>query len=55
MGVFLLECREDEGRQANFAGKEASSSILETMASFTDGATFNTTLMVSTSIIIVFL
>ena len=39
MVVFLLECREDGERQANFSGKEAFSSVLEIMASFTDGAT----------------
>ena len=38
MAVFLLECREDEERQADFSSKEASSSILETTASFSDGA-----------------
>ena len=38
MAVFLLECREDEERQANFCRKEASSPLLETMASFINGA-----------------
>ena len=32
MVVFLLECREDEGRQTDFPSKEASSSILEMTA-----------------------
>ena len=39
MAVFLLECREDEERQADFPRKEASLLSLETTASFTDGAT----------------
>ena len=38
MAVFLLECREDEERQDDFTSKEASSPILETTASFIDGA-----------------
>ena len=38
MGVFLLECREDEERQADFCRKEASSPLLEMTASFTNGA-----------------
>ena len=38
MVVFLLECREDEERPADFPSKETSSPVLETMASFTDGA-----------------
>ena len=45
MAVFLLECREDEERQANFCRKEASSPLLETSspllettASFINGA-----------------
>ena len=38
MVVFLLECKEDEERQANFPSKEASSPILEMTASFSDGA-----------------
>ena len=38
MAFFLLECREDEERQANFASKEASQSILKRMVSFTVGA-----------------
>ena len=37
MAVFLLECREDE-RLVEFPSKEASQSILEMMASFTDAA-----------------
>ena len=37
MAVFLLECSEDEERQADFCRKEASS-LLETTVSFTDGA-----------------
>ena len=36
MTVFLLECREGEGRQANYLCKEASQSFIEIMASFTD-------------------
>ena len=36
MTVFLVECREDEGRQADFPSKEASSPVLETTPSFTD-------------------
>ena len=35
---FLLECREDEERQADLCRKEASSSVLETTASFTNDA-----------------
>ena len=38
MTVFLLECREDEERQANLCRKEASSPVLEMTASFTNGA-----------------
>ena len=38
MAVYLLECREDEEGQADFCGKEASSPLLDTMASFTNGA-----------------
>ena len=38
MAVFLLECREDEQRQANLCRKEAFPPLLETMASFTNGA-----------------
>ena len=34
MTVFLLECRENEERQADFPSKEVFSSILEMMASF---------------------
>ena len=37
MAIFLLECREDEERQANSPRKEISSSVLETTASFTNG------------------
>ena len=38
MVVFLLECREDEERQADFHIKEGFSSILEIMTSFIDDA-----------------
>ena len=38
MAVILLQCREDEERQAHFCRKETSSPTLETMASFTNGA-----------------
>ena len=38
MTVFLPECREDEERQTDFCRKETSSPVLETMASFTNGA-----------------
>ena len=38
MAVFLLECREDVERQADFCRKEASSTVLEMMASFANGA-----------------
>ena len=39
MAVFLLECREDEERQADICRKEAGSSpLLETTASFTNDA-----------------
>ena len=37
MAVFLIECREDEERQANFPSKEASLPVLEKTTSFTDG------------------
>ena len=37
MAAFLLECREDEERQANFSGEEALLSVLEINISFTDG------------------
>ena len=37
MAVFLLECREDEERQADFCRKEASSPLFEMTASFTNG------------------
>ena len=39
VAVFLLGCREDEERQAHFFRKEASSPLLEMMASFTNGVT----------------
>ena len=35
--VFLLECKENEERQANFPSKEASQSISE-ITSFANGA-----------------
>ena len=35
--VFLLECKENEERQADFPSKEASQSILQ-ITSFADGA-----------------
>ena len=38
MVVFLLQCREDEERQASFPSKEDSRSVLEITASFTNGA-----------------
>ena len=38
MAVFLLECKEDEERQANFPSKEAFSPVLEVTASFINGA-----------------
>ena len=38
MAVFLLECREDEEREAKFSSKETSSPVIETTASFSDGA-----------------
>ena len=38
MAVFLLECREDEERQADFPNKEASSPVLGNDGQFTDGA-----------------
>ena len=38
MAVFLLECTEDEERQDDFTNKEASLPILETTASFINGA-----------------
>ena len=38
MHIFILECREDEERQAYFGRKKASPPILETTASFTNGA-----------------
>ena len=38
MPVFLLECRENKEKQANFPSKETFSPILERIASFTDGA-----------------
>ena len=36
MTVCLLECREDEERQANYLCKEASQSVIEIMVSITD-------------------
>ena len=55
MAIFLIECREDEERQANFPSKEASLPVLEKTASFTDGSYhFNGNLMVGNNIIIVF-
>ena len=36
MAVFLLECKDEE-RQANFPSKEASQSVLEMTAIFTNG------------------
>ena len=41
MAIFLLECGQDEERQADFPSKEASRSVLETMASFTNSAILN--------------
>ena len=38
MAVFLLDCREDEEKQANFYRKKASSPLLEMTVSFTIGA-----------------
>ena len=38
MAVFLLEGRENEEIQGDFYRKEASSPLLETTASFTNGA-----------------
>ena len=38
MAVFLLECSEDEERQADFCTKEVSSPVLEMTASFTNSA-----------------
>ena len=56
MAVFLLEYRKDEERQADFSGKEATSPILETMASFTNSIYhLNANLMVNNNTIIVFL
>ena len=37
MTIILLNCREDEERQNKFPSNKASSSILETKASFTNG------------------
>ena len=37
MAVFLLERKEDEERQANLCRKEASSQLLESTMSFTNG------------------
>ena len=36
MAGFLLECREDEERQADFCRNEASSLVLKIRASFTN-------------------
>ena len=36
-GCYLLECRDDKQRQADFPIKEAYSSVLEMTASFIDG------------------
>ena len=38
MFVFILECREDEEKEAGFPNKLASSPILEMAASFIDDA-----------------
>ena len=38
MAIFLLECKEDEERQANYPTKQVSQSIFEMTASFADGA-----------------
>ena len=38
MAVLLVECREDEERRADFCREEAGSPLLETAASFTNGA-----------------
>ena len=54
MAVFLLECRKDEERLANFPSKEASSPVLEMIASFTDAAILANS-VVTNNIIIVFL
>ena len=52
MPVFLLECREDEERQADFCRKEASSPVLGTIASFIyQWCHFNVSIMVSNNII----
>ena len=50
MAVFLLEGRENEGRQADFCRKEASLPILEKVASFSNGAHFSRNLMMSNKI-----
>ena len=52
MTIFLLECREDVERQANFCRKEA---LLEMTASFTQGCHFNGSLMVSNNVVTVFI
>ena len=39
MAVFLLECKEDEERQASYSNKETLQSILEKMTSFANSVT----------------
>ena len=53
MAVFLLECREEEERQADYPSKKASLPVLETMAR--QWYHFNNNSMVSNNIIILFL
>ena len=53
MVIFLLECGEDEERHADLPSKEAFQSVLETTASYTNGAIL-TKLLVSNNTIIVF-
>ena len=43
MAVFLLECKEDEERQANFPSKEESQFVIEMMASFANGTILTST------------
>ena len=38
MAVLLLECKEDEERQADFSSKKACQSILKMTASVVNGA-----------------
>ena len=38
MAVFILQCKEDEKRQADYPSKEDSSPVLGMTASFTNGA-----------------